>query len=181
MGNAGSESEVESIMIRQCSPDDVGDIYEIINDSAQAYKGIIPDDRWHDPYMPLADLENEIADGIVFWGIEEGGQLVGVMGIQDKIEVNLIRHAYVKTALRKKGAGTRLLNHLEALDSKPILIGTWAKATWAIKFYQKNAYHLVTREEKNRLLKTYWNIPDRQVETSVVLANRNWNGPLEPV
>ena len=165
-------------MIRQCTPKDIEAIYLIINDAAQAYKGSIPDDRWHDPYMPMTELEKEIADGILFWGIEEAGELIGVMGIQDKVEVNLIRHAYVKTMLRNRGAGTRLLQHLEAVDSKPILVGTWAKATWAISFYQKNGYRLVTEAEKNRLLKTYWNIPDRQVETSVVLANQNWDGPL---
>jgi len=167
-------------MIRKCNLEDIEAIHEIINDAAQAYKGIIPEDRWHDPYMPLEELDQEIADGIIFWGIEESGELIGVMGIQDKIEVNLIRHAYVKTSLRNRGAGTRLLEHLELLDKKPILIGTWADATWAISFYEKNGYRLVTEAEKNRLLKTYWNIPDRQVETSVVLGNKNWSGPFLP-
>ena len=163
-------------MIRQCNPEDTGSIFQIINDAAQAYKGIIPEDRWHDPYMSMGELEDEIADGIVFWGIEEAGDLIGVMGIQDKIEVNLIRHAYVRSLLRSRGAGTRLLKHLESLVNKPILIGTWADATWAVSFYQKNGYRLVSEVEKNRLLKTYWNIPERQVETSVVLGNRNWKG-----
>jgi N-acetylglutamate synthase-like GNAT family acetyltransferase len=162
-------------MIRKCTDSDFEAIYEIINDAAQAYKGVIPKDRWHEPYMPRIQLRNEIEDGLSFWGIEEGHALVGVMGIQDKGDVCLIRHAYVKTNRRKVGMGTRLLRHLEAMTEKPILIGTWADATWAIRFYQKNGYRLLSEAEKNALLKKYWSIPERQVQTSVVLADRKWS------
>jgi len=162
-------------MIRKCTDSDFEAIYEIINDAAQAYKGVIPKDRWHEPYMPRIQLRNEIEDGVSFWGIEEGHALVGVMGIQDKGDVCLIRHAYVKTNRRKVGMGTRLLRHLEAMTKKPILIGTWADATWAIRFYQKNGYRLLSEAEKNALLKKYWSIPERQVQTSVVLADRKWS------
>jgi N-acetylglutamate synthase-like GNAT family acetyltransferase len=161
-------------MIRQCTENDIPEIYEIINDSAQAYRGVIPEDRWHDPYMSREKLSLEIQDGILFWGEEQNNRLIGIMGIQDKGEVTLIRHAYVRTGIRNQGVGTRLLRHLEILTNNPILIGTWADAVWAISFYRKNGYQLVTREEKNRLLKKYWNIPERQVETSVVLADQKW-------
>lgn len=157
-------------MIRKCLPEDFDAVFAIINDAAQAYKGIIPADRWHEPYMSRAELTEEMADGIVFWGLEQDGQLAGVMGIQDKGEVTLIRHAYVRTHVRNRGIGTRLLVHLEATAANPILIGTWADAAWAIRFYEKNGYRLVSTEEKNRLLRRYWSIPERQVETSVVLG-----------
>ena len=156
-------------MIRQCLDNDFEAIYEIINDAAQAYKGVIPADRWHEPYMPQDQLQKEIDGGVNFWGVEENGRLIGVMGIQDKGDVTLIRHAYVLTDLRNRGTGSELLRHLEAMADKPILIGTWAAATWAISFYEKNGYYLVSKKEKNNLLKKYWNIPVRQVETSVVL------------
>jgi N-acetylglutamate synthase-like GNAT family acetyltransferase len=159
------------MMIRKCTRSDVEEIYEIINDASQAYKGVIPDDRYHEPYMPMEDLEHEIKDGVVFWGYEENGRLLGVMGIQDKMDVTLIRHAYVRTDQRNGGIGTKLLSHLTAQTRKPILIGTWASASWAIRFYQKNGFALVSPEEKNQLLHTYWNVPERQIETSVVLRN----------
>ena len=161
-------------LIRKCKQSEIEIIYEIINDGAQAYKGIIPADRWHEPYMSLEELEHEIGDGVLFWGLEADRELVGVMGIQDKGDVNLIRHSYVRTRARKQGIGTQLLRHLESIDGKPILIGTWAGASWAIAFYQKNGYRVVTEAEKNRLLRKYWNITERQVETSVVLANQRW-------
>jgi N-acetylglutamate synthase-like GNAT family acetyltransferase len=157
-------------MIRKCLENDFEAVYEIINDAAQAYKRVIPADRWHEPYMPQDQLQPEIDAGVNFWGLEENGRLTGVMGIQDKGDVTLIRHAYIRTALRNRGVGSQLLRQLEAMTSKPILVGTWAAATWAISFYEKNGYSLVSADEKNRLLKKYWNIPDRQVETSVVLA-----------
>jgi len=150
-------------------------IFEIINDGAQAYKGIIPVDRWHEPYMPFEELRKEIEAGIVFWGLEYEGELQGVMGIQDKGEVTLIRHAYVRTRSQNRGIGKKLLQHLEKITEKPILIGTWAAASWAISFYQNNGYTLVLGEEKDHLLRKYWSIPERQVETSVVLANETWN------
>jgi len=161
-------------MIRPYVETDLPIVFEIINDAAEAYRGVIPEDRWHEPYMPMDELKSEIADGIVFWCDEQDGRILGVMGIQDKGEVVLIRHAYVRTDCRKRGVGTRLLRHLETLTDRPILIGTWADASWAISFYQKNDYRLVTPEEKNRLLRKFWNIPARQVATSVVLASPKW-------
>jgi N-acetylglutamate synthase-like GNAT family acetyltransferase len=161
-------------MIRKCKESDLNTIFEIVNDAAQAYKGLIPQDRWHEPYMSLAELRTQIEDGIVFWGLERDGQLLGVMGIQDKGDVTLIRHAYVLTRAQKRGIGEKLLQHLQNMTEKPILIGTWAAASWAVSFYQKNGYTLVSEQEKNRLLNKYWSIPERQVETSVVLANLTW-------
>jgi GNAT superfamily N-acetyltransferase len=149
-------------------------MFSIINDAARAYQDIIPADRWHEPYMPRDQLEAEIADGVVFWGCESGGELVGVMGVQDRGEVALIRHAYVRTGQRRKGIGEKLLKHLEATTTKPILIGTWTAATWAVRFYEKNGYRLLARGEIDRLLRTYWSIPERQIETSVVLADARW-------
>ena len=157
-------------MIRECKESDFNRIFEIINDAAQVYKGIIPEDRWNEPYMHFEELRKEIEDSVVFWGFENYGQLLGVMGIQDKDDVTLIRHAYVLTRSQKLGIGTKLLQHLERMIEKPILIGTWATAVWAISFYEKNGYILASDKEKNRLLRKYWSIPERQVMTSVVLA-----------
>jgi GNAT superfamily N-acetyltransferase len=157
-------------MIRACTEADVPQMFAIINDAAQAYKGIIPADRWHEPYMPTDELKAQLADGITFSGYESGGELLGVMGIQDKGDVKLIRHAYVRTSARRKGVGEKLLRHLEATTSKPVLIGTWRDAAWAIRFYEKNGYTCRSREETTRLLRKYWTIPERQIETSVVLA-----------
>lgn len=159
-------------MIRMCTETDFNTIFEIINDAAKVYKGIIPEDRWNEPYMHLQELKKEIEDSVVFWGFEKGGQLLGVMGIQDKDDVTLIRHAYVLTRSQKLGIGTKLLQHLERMTEKPILIGTWTTAEWAISFYEKNGYILVSDEEKKRLLRKYWSIPERQVMTSVVLAKQ---------
>ncbi len=162
-------------MIQKYKNSDFDRLFEIINDAAQAYKGIIPEDRWHEPYMTPEELQREIDDGIVFWCMEEDGQLLGIMGIQDKEDVTLIRHAYIKTALQRSGIGTRLLAHMEGMTGKPILIGTWKAASWAISFYEKNGYALTSETEKNRLLRTYWSIPARQVETSVVLMKQPGN------
>ena len=162
-------------MIRECKDSDFNTISEIINDAAQAYRGVIPQDCWHEPYLSLAELRAQIEDGILFWGLERDGQLLGVMGIQDKGDVTLIRHAYVLSRAQKRGIGEKLLQHLQNMTAKPILIGTWAAASWAVSFYQKNGYTLVSKEEKNRLLRRYWSIPERQVETSVVLANQTWH------
>ncbi len=161
-------------MISRCGVGDFEAIFSIINDAAEAYRRIIPEDRWKDPYMPREELQHDIDDGIAFFGYREKGELIGVMGIQDKQDVTLIRHAYVRTQRHKQGIGSKMLAYLEQLTSKPILIGTWADATWAIGFYQKHGYQMVTPEEKDRLLRTYWTIPERQVETSVVLANEKW-------
>jgi N-acetylglutamate synthase-like GNAT family acetyltransferase len=157
-------------MIRSCDDADFRAIYVIINEAAEAYRGVIPADRWHEPYMPEEELRHEIQCGVQFWGWEEDGQLIGVMGIQDVQDVTLIRHAYVRTARRGQGIGGKLLADLRTKTTRPILIGTWAAATWAIQFYERRGFRLVTTEEKNRLLKKYWSIPERQVETSVVLA-----------
>jgi N-acetylglutamate synthase-like GNAT family acetyltransferase len=147
----------------------------IINDAAQAYRGVIPPDRWREPYMPRDELEQEIAAGVVFWVAEQDGRLAGVMGIQDKGDVALVRHAYVAPALQRSGVGTKLLRHVEGLAGKPVLLGTWAAASWAIGFYRRNGYTVVAGDEKDRLLRTYWSIPPRQVETSVVMADARWS------
>ena len=149
-------------------------IFEIINESAVAYKGVIPADRWHEPYMPLTELQSEIAKGVRFYGCNLDGPTVGVVGIQDVKDVTLIRHAYVRTKYRSQGVGRALLDHLSQLTDRPILIGTWKAAKWAIRFYEKNGFTRVDDEEKNRLLRTYWTIADRQVEESVVLASPQW-------
>ena len=162
-------------MIRICAEPDFEAIYAIINDAATAYRGVIPDDRWHDPYMTREHLRRkEIADGVIFWGLQRDGKLVGVMGIQDREEVVLIRHAYVATSDRRKGIGSRLLDELLGKADRPVLIGTWAAARWAVEFYRKHGFAEVSAAEKDRLLKKYWRIPDRQVETSVVLADRSY-------
>lgn len=159
-------------MIRRCDDDDFQAIWQIINDGAQAYKGVIPRDRWKEPYMSRDELRHEMRDGVVFWGFEENGELNGVMGIQSVKDVRLIRHAYVRTRRQKAGIGARLLAHLRGLASSPILIGTWADASWAIRFYEKHGFQLVGPEEKDRLLRTYWTVPDEQIATSVVLMDR---------
>ena len=161
-------------MIRRCDDRDFDTVWAIINDGAQAYKGIIPADRWTEPYMSREKLQHEIDEGIVFWGYEEAGNLTGVMGIQPVQDVTLIRHAYVRTTSQKQGIGAKLLLHLLELAEGPVLIGTWADAVWAIRFYQKHGFQVVSPQQKNRLLKKYWSIPDRQVETSVVLADATW-------
>ncbi|GMU24611.1 MAG: hypothetical protein AMXMBFR13_46850 [Phycisphaerae bacterium] len=157
-------------MIRLCRDSEFDTIWDIINDAAGAYRGVIPADCWHEPYMSREYLRHEMDAGVAFWGIEEAGELVGVMGIQDVQDITLIRHAYVRTERRGQGIGSALLAHLRTLTTRPTLIGTWAAATWAIRFYQKHGYRLVTPEEKDRLLRKYWDIPDRQIETSVVLV-----------
>ena len=161
-------------MIRRCESADLNLVYAIINDAAMAYKGIIPADRWHEPYMPMEELQQEIADGVEFWGYEAEKTLIGVMGIQDKGDVALIRHAYVQTRNRRKGIGTALLRHIENLTTQPILVGTWADAAWALRFYQKNGYRMLSPGETVRLLRKYWHVPDRQIETSIVLASPRW-------
>ena len=165
-------------MIRECAASDFEQIFQIINDGAQAYKGVIPADRWTEPYMSREKLRHEIEDGVTFWGDEVGGELAGVMGLQDVKDVTLIRHAYVRTASRNQGIGGKLLTHLRTITSRPVLIGTWAAAVWAISFYEKHGFRVVGADEKNRLLRKYWSIPDRQVETSVVLADSQW--PVSP-
>jgi GNAT superfamily N-acetyltransferase len=164
-------------MLRLCTETDIPAIFTIVNDAAVAYKGKIPADCWHEPYMVLSELAAEIAADVVFWGYERNGALLGVMGIQDRFDVTLIRHAYVLTGERNTGIGGTLLRHLEAITSKQILIGTWETATWAVSFYRKNGYTQVSESEKNRLLATYWTISARQVETSVVLVKPAMSAP----
>ena len=161
-------------MIRRCDPRDFESIWAIINDGAQAYKGIIPADRWTEPYMSREKLQHEIDDGVIFWVYEDAGTVVAVMGIQQVQDVTLIRHAYVRTSSQKRGIGGHLLSHLRELARGPILIGTWADAVWAIHFYERHGFQRVSSQEKDRLLKRYWTIPERQMETSVVLADPKW-------
>jgi N-acetylglutamate synthase-like GNAT family acetyltransferase len=161
-------------MIRRCDDNDFEMIYAIINDAALAYKGVIPTDLWEEPYMSKDELRHEIDEGVSFWGYEESGEIVGVMGIQPIQDVTLIRHAYVRMAERNRGIGSKLLSYLRRQATRPILIGTWADAVWPVRFYEKHGFRLVTKEEKDRLLRKYWSIPERQIETSVVLADQKW-------
>ena len=157
-------------MIRRLLPQDFDDLFAVLNDAAQAYRGVIPMDRWNEPYMPSEELRQEIADGVEFYGLKENGVLLGVMGIQNVRDVTLIRHAYVVTNHQRRGVGEKLLNHLLHLALTPtILVGTWEAAWWAVRFYEKHGFRLVSKVEKDRLLKLYWRIPERQVKTSVVL------------
>ena len=161
-------------MIRRCNDRDLELIWAIINDGAQAYKGAIPADRWTEPYMSREKLRDEIDEGVVFWGYEDHETLLGVMGIQQVQDVTLVRHAYVRTSSQKREIGGRLLSHLRELASGPMLIGTWAAAVWAIHFYERHGFQMVNRREQERLLKRYWTIPERQADTSVVLADAKW-------
>ncbi len=158
-------------VVRPCREDERSVIFEIINAAATAYRGVIPPDRWHSPYMGLRELDAEISAGVVFWACEQAGEVAGVMGIQSVRDVDLIRHAYVRPRHQRAGAGAALISRLRSLSSRRMLVGTWAAAAWAIAFYQKHGFALVAHAEKTALLKTYWSIPDRQVDTSVVLAN----------
>src|SRR5260370_1709097 len=161
-------------MIRRCDDRDFELIWTIINDGAQAYKGIIPADRCTEPYMSREKLQHEIDEGVVFWGYEEAGALVGVMGIQPVQDVTLIRHAYVRTSSQKRGIGGHLLSHLRELASGPMLIGTWAAAVWAIHFYERHGFQMVSSQEKDHLLKPYLTVPHRHIAPSSVLAHPNW-------
>ena len=158
-------------LIQECRPDDFKFMLDLINQAAQVYKGKIPADRWAEPYMPVEELEHEIASGVRFYGFEENGRILGVMGIQEVGEVTLIRHAYVLPGRQNQGIGGKLIAHLKSLTRTPhILVGAWAAATWAISFYEKLGFRLLSAEESRRLLKKYWSIPQRQIETSVVLV-----------
>jgi GNAT superfamily N-acetyltransferase len=161
-------------MIRECTPDDRNALFEIINDGSQAYKGIIPDDCYHEPYMSREELNAEIAHGVCFYGWEKEGVLLAVMGIQDMGDVTLIRHAYTRTTHRGSGMGSALLAYLLDSSEKPFLVGTWSDAIWAIRFYGKHGFEQVDWETKTRLFNTYWTISPRQNETSVVLADKKW-------
>ena len=156
--------------IRPCRDDERGAIFEIVNAAAEAYRGVIPEDRWHDPYMPMGELDGEIAAGVEFWGYADDGELLGIMGIQPVRDVNLIRHAYVVPESQGRGIGSALLEHLLAVATRPMLVGTWTAAAWAIRFYERHGFEYVGTERTAELLREYWDIPERQIETSVVLA-----------
>jgi GNAT superfamily N-acetyltransferase len=165
-------------MIRPCRQTDFEAIFTVINDGARAYKGIIPADCWAEPYMSREKLRQEIDDGVVFWGYERDGAIVGVMGLQQVQDVTLVRHAYVRASHQNLGIGTHLLHRLREIVTGPVLIGTWASAAWAIRFYEKHGFRLVCAGQKDSLLKRYWTIPGRQIETSVVLADERWRQQL---
>jgi GNAT superfamily N-acetyltransferase len=157
--------------IRLCRDDERAAILTVVNAAAVAYRGVIPADRLHEPYMSASELDGEIDAGVVFWGYEANGVLIGVMGIQPVRDVDLIRHAYVLPGNQRRGVGGDLIEHLRRLSQRPMLVGTWAAAEWAIDFYRRHGFEQVSPERKTALLKSYWTIPDRQIETSVVLAN----------
>lgn len=165
--------------IRPCGPEDQGTILAIVNAAAAAYRGVIPRDCWHEPYMSADALASEIGAGVVFWGYEADGALVGVMGFQTVRDVDLIRHAYVLPAYQHQGVGGRLLAHLRALTPRRMLVGTWADATWAIRFYRRHGFELVSPEQTPALLRAYWTVSERQIETSVVLADPPWRAARE--
>jgi N-acetylglutamate synthase-like GNAT family acetyltransferase len=157
--------------VRPCRKDERSVISEIINAAAEAYRGVIPADRWHEPYMSLPELDSEISAGVAFWACDNEGEVIGVMGMQPVRDVDLIRHAYVRPGNQRRGIGAALISHIRSMSSRQMLVGTWAAATWAITFYQRHGFKLVSADQRNALLKTYWTIPERQIETSVVLAN----------
>ena len=157
-------------MIRTLLHSDFDSILNVVNNAAQAYKEVIPNDRWKEPYMPAEELSEEIEAGVIFYGWFEDDSLVGVMGIQSVKDTTLIRHSYVLTKYQRRGIGGELLKYLFGLAETPeILVGTWADAIWAIRFYEKQGFKMVSQKEKDRLLREYWDIPERQIETSVVL------------
>jgi len=161
-------------MIRQCEPDELDEVCAVVNDAAAAYRGVIAADCWKDPYMSGEELRREVDDGVLFWGFFEGGRLLAVMGLQHVGDVALIRHAYTRTANRGTGAGTALLAHVRAQTDRPMLVGTWKAAAWAVKFYQGRGFRLVTAPQKDALLRRYWTVPERQIDESVVLADARW-------
>ena len=160
-------------MIRRCRDGDFAAIERIINAAALAYRGVIPADRWHEPYMSADILLGEIRAGVEFWGWEDANELVGVMGIQDVRDATLIRHAYVLPGTQRRGIGSALMKALLPKAKGRVMVGTWAAADWAIRFYERHGFRLVSAAEKNRLLDTYWKIPVRQRDTSVVLLHES--------
>ena len=160
--------------IRRCQPADFATVLAVINDGATAYKGKIPADRWHEPYMPAAELEEELAAGVVFWAYLQDQEIVAVMGLQEVADVTLVRHAYTRTSHQHRGLGSALLDHLRGQTRRPILIGTWRAATWAVRFYEGHGFRLVSDIEKRELLRRYWTVPERQIQESVVLADDRW-------
>jgi len=162
------------VLIRKSNEADSAAMLAIVNAAAKAYLGVIPVDRWREPYMPADELGKEMSDGVNFWVAEDHGRLIGMIGIQNKGEAELVRHAYVEPTAQRKGVGTSLLRHVQNLTGKPVLVGTWADASWAIEFYRRNGFTVVSSEQKDHLLRQYWSIPERQIETSVVLVDARW-------
>ena len=176
LGNVGDQRPPQpkgSALIRPCNDADLAAIDTIINEAAQAYRGVIPPDCWHEPYMTRSQLTTEIAAGVNFWGWDESGTLIGIMGLQQVRDATLIRHAYVRTAHQGRGIGSALLATLAGQATGLLLVGTWAAAEWAIRFYERHGFRQLSADEKNRLLSAYWSIPARQQETSVVLVHRH--------
>lgn len=172
---------VDRAVIRPCPPADIDTIHEIINDAAGAYKHVIPPDCWREPYMSRQELLREIAQGVTFWAVAEGEHLVAVMGLQPVHDVALIRHAYTRSAFQRRGHGAALLAHFRERTDRPMLVGTWSTATWAVRFYEKHGFHLVPPADKDRLLRRYWTVSPRQIEESVVLADSRWFATATPV
>jgi len=167
-------------MIRRCTNSDFGAIEALINEAARAYRGVIPADCWHEPYFTLSDLIAETNAGVNFWGLDEFHALIGVMGLQKVRDVTLIRHAYVQPAHQGRGIGGALMRALIHQATTPLLVGTWAAAEWAIRFYERYGFRLVSPSEKDRLLKRYWTVPLRQQESSVVLVLTRLGAPSKP-
>lgn len=161
-------------MIRQCQTAEFDDVYAVINDAAAAYRGVIAVDCWKDPYMSREELRREIDESVLFWGWFEGGHLAAVMGLQSVGDVALIRHAYTRTASQGNGMASALLAHVRCRADRPLLVGTWKAATWAVRFYQHHGFRLVASQQKEALLQRYWTVPERQIEESVVLADERW-------
>ena len=172
---------VDRAVIRPCQPADIDTIHEVINDSARAYQNVIPPDCWHEPYLSRQELQHEIARGVTFWAVAEGERLVAVMGRQRVHDVALIRHTYTRSACQQRGHGTALLAHFRERTDRPMLVGTWSAATWAVRFYEKHGFHLVSPADKDRLLRRYWTVSPRQIEESVVLADSRWFATATPV
>ncbi len=169
-------------MIQQCAAEECKSIYEVINDAAIAYNGVIPPDCWKEPYMPRAELRDELEQGVVFYGAYESGTLAAVMGLQLVQDVALIRHAYARTTHQRQGLGTALLEHLQKQTDRPLLVGTWKAAAWALRFYENHGFRQMGEAETRALLEKYWTVSDRQIEESVVLADARWfsaTGPRE--
>jgi len=155
---------------------DADEICLVVNDAAAAYRGVIPADRWKEPYMPLEEVHEEIDAGVVFWGYRRGGRLAAVMGLQQVQDVALIRHAYTRTSEQGAGVGSALLEHLRQQTERPLLVGTWKAATWAVRFYERRGFRRVPEQEKARLLRRYWTVPERQIAESVVLHTGSVRG-----
>lgn len=161
-------------MIRECQAEDFDVMLRIINQGAEAYRAFIPPSEWHDPYMAADELRGEIAAGVRFLGYTAQGELIGVMGLQDVQDVALIRHAYVLPGRQRNGVGSALHQELASQTERPLLVGTWAASSWAIRFYERLGYRLLPQAECEALLRRYWSVPDSQIAASVVLADARW-------